>query len=99
MSNDSIKKIEQNFIKGEIMKEPMTKHVCVCPGASMPILNPQHEHGLEWQLRYRDPVQVRYVAASVVSSYEYLLSGNITTKEAIRRLRILRGAYKEAQKD
>ncbi len=46
--------------------------------------------GLEWQLRYGDAVKVRYCAAAVVESFEYLLSQNITTKEAIRRLRIMR---------
>lgn len=45
---------------------------------------------LEWQLRYGDAIRVRYIAAAVVESFEYLLSKNITTKEAIRRLRIMR---------
>lgn len=61
-------------------------------GAFMSIINPQSfdDGGLEWRLRYGNPAEVRYIAAGIVESYDYLCSGEITTKEAIRRLRILR---------
>ena len=49
---------------------------------------------LEWQLRYGNPERVRYIAASVIDSYAYLLSKDISTKEAIRRLRIMRNVQK-----
>jgi hypothetical protein len=48
---------------------------------------------LEWTTRYGDVVAARFIIASVLSSYEYLLGEGITAKEATRRLRILRKAY------
>ncbi len=45
---------------------------------------------LEWQLRYGRFDSARYAAASVVEGVAYLCGSNITTKEAIRRLRLMR---------
>lgn len=51
-------------------------------------------HGeIVWQLTYGKPERVKYQAGSLIESYRYLLSGHITTKEAIRRLRLMRAAY------
>jgi hypothetical protein len=61
-------------------------------GAVMAASNPSVDGGLEWQLRYGSPEAVRFVAAEVLASYDYLCSQNINTGEAIRRLRLLRKA-------
>lgn len=51
--------------------------------------------GIEYCLRYGEPsLSAQLVAASLISSFDYLLSDNISTKEAIRRLRILRAERK-----
>jgi hypothetical protein len=53
--------------------------------------------GIEYQLRYGNPsLSARLVAASLISSFDYLLSDNISAKEAMRRLRILRAERKAA---
>lgn len=70
----------------------MTAEVHVGDAAFVTIVNPTHDSGLGWQLRYGDAETVRFAAASVVSSYDYLLSDGCSSKEAIRRLRILRTA-------
>lgn len=73
----------------------MTAHVDLGDGASSRILNPQsfEDGGLCWSLTWWDSAEpLRYVASSVIEDYDYLLSGAITTGEAIRRLRILRSA-------
>lgn len=49
---------------------------------------------LVWQLVWGKPERVRHQAASVIESYAYLLSGNISMTEATRRLRLLRKAMK-----
>lgn len=49
---------------------------------------------LEWQLRYGNSTWVRFITASVVASYAYLLSEEINFKEAARRLRLLRRAQR-----
>lgn len=55
--------------------------------------------GLEWCLRYTDNGNnCRMQAASVVSSIDYLLSGNITMQEATRRLRQMRAARRDRLK-
>lgn len=78
----------------------MTLYVDVGDGAEMKIPDPRSfkDGGLEWTLLYGDADAVRGVAASVIGSYDYLLSGSISTTEAIRRLRLIRGVYREAAK-
>lgn len=73
----------------------MTRTVHVGDGAYMTIINPWHDSGVEWQLRYGAADAVRFVASSALDSYDYLLSSNITTKEAIRRLRVLRSSRQQ----
>lgn len=43
-------------------------------------------------MRYGDPESIRYTVASLLSSYDYLLSGEITQREAIKRLALMRRA-------
>lgn len=64
-------------------------------GAVMSIVNPFHDYSIEWQLRYGNAVIVRYCAASLLSSYDYLLSDEISMKEATRRLRLMRTKRRE----
>lgn len=70
----------------------MTAHVDCGGGATMTIINPQSfkDGGPEWVMRYGDPESIRYSVASLLGSYDYLLSSAISTKEAIARLRLLR---------
>ena len=63
-------------------------------GARMSIVNPRsfEDGGIEWRLRYGSPQAVRYIAAGLIESYDYLLSSEINIEEAIRRLRLMRSA-------
>lgn len=63
--------------------------------AVMTVSLPGADPHLEWSLRYGDPVAVRFLAASVIESFDYLLSSNINMTEATRRLRVLRAAVRE----
>lgn len=76
----------------------MTRQVSLGDGAYSTIIDPWADPGAEWSLRYADPDVVRYVAASILDSYQYLLSDHISTTEAIRRLRILRRATAEIER-
>lgn len=64
-------------------------------GAVMFISNPAADPHLNWSLRYVE-TQKNLSAATVLDSYDYLLSENIDLKEAIRRLRIMRRAQRDA---
>lgn len=70
----------------------MTLEVDVGGGAAMRIVDPRslEDGGLEWGLRYGAAGDLRYTAASVIESYDYLLSSAINEAEALRRLRELR---------
>lgn len=70
----------------------MTVHVPVGDGAWQEIIDPRSfDNGApEWVMRYADPEGIRFTVASLLSSYDYLLSGEITMAEATRRLRIMR---------
>lgn len=59
------------------------------------ISNPVADPHLNWSLRYVE-TQKNLSAATVLDSYDYLLSENINLKEAIRRLRIMRRAQRDA---
>ena len=63
-------------------------------GAHMSIINPRSfkDGGPEWVMRYGNPDDIRYVVAGLLESYDGLLYSGITTKEAIRRLRMMRAA-------
>lgn len=74
----------------------LTAEVQLGDGAVATIINPQSfaEGGPEWVMRYGDPMGIRYAVASLLESYDGLLSGGITTTDAIARLRIMRNARK-----
>lgn len=66
-------------------------------GSVMFVSRPDADPHLEWSLRYGSPDAVRFQAAAVVESFDYLLSDNINMTEATRRLRLLRAAIARAQ--
>jgi len=76
------------------MRSRLTLEVDCGDGAVMSAVNPLsfEDGGIEWRLRYGNPEEVRFIAASLIDSYDYLLSGHINQKEADRRLRTLRQA-------
>lgn len=71
----------------------MTATVSFGDGAYATIINPQSfsDGGPEWVMRYGAPESIRYTVASLLETFDYLLSHETTMKEATRRLRILRG--------
>jgi hypothetical protein len=70
----------------------MTVHVPVGDGATHEIVDPRSfdDGGPEWTMRYGNSEAIRFTVAALLSSYDYLLSSEITATEAIRRLRIMR---------
>ncbi|WP_374831059.1 hypothetical protein [Paenochrobactrum pullorum] len=70
----------------------LTAQIELGDGAIATIVNPQsfYDGGVMWRLRYGSAEEVRYMAASIIESYDYLISSDIGITEAIRRLRILR---------
>ena len=65
-------------------------------GASIPDPAAFKDGGLEWCLRYAPGAHnCNFQAASVVESFDYLLSNYISMKEATRRLRQMRAARRE----
>jgi len=78
-------------------KQSPILRITVAEGAVMPIPNRYAERPLEYSLRYGHTPDVRFMAAEVVQSFDYLLSQDISTTEAIRRLRILRAKWCEAR--
>lgn len=75
----------------------MTQHVDCGDGAVMDIIDPRsfEDGGPEWVMRYGNPKAIRYTVASLLSSYDYLLSDEINLTEAVRRLRLMREARRE----
>lgn len=74
----------------------MTATVSMGDGAFSSIINPMsfEDGGPEWVMRYGRPDSIRYSVASLLDSYDYLLSDHLTLREATRRLRLLRAARK-----
>ena len=70
--------------------------VPVGDGAVMFISNPTADPHLNWSLRYIES-QKNLSAATVLDSFDYLLSENINMTEATRRLRLMRQAQREAR--
>ena len=75
----------------------MTATVTLGDNAAMSIINPQSfaDGGAEWVMRYGNPESIRYTVASLLSSYDGLLSGDINMTEATRRLRVARAARRD----
>jgi hypothetical protein len=77
------------------MMRNLVKHIDHGDGAMGSIPDPSQnaEGGLEWCLRYAPEAHnCALQAASVVATFDYLLSDNITMKEATRRIRQMRRA-------
>ena len=71
------------------------QYVFTSDDATMAIPSSCVEDHITWILIHGSPSKTENLqAAAVISSFEYLISGNITMKEAARRLSILRKAYK-----
>lgn len=90
--------------KGGHPADGMTATISMGGGAYSTIINPQSfaDGGPEWVMRYGAPESIRYTVASLLETFDYLLSDAITMKEANERLRIMRQvraalAAKEAQ--
>lgn len=81
----------------EIPARDCTISVDCGDGAVMTAVNPYSQDSVGWAVRYGNVIRMRYVAASVIDSYDYLLSADINMKEATRRLRLLRSARVEAR--
>lgn len=63
---------------------------------SIPDVSQYEEGGVEWCLRYAcDGNNYALQAASVVATFDYLLSEQVTAKEAMRRLRQMRRSRRE----
>lgn len=79
----------------------MTAQIQLGDGAVATIINPQSfaEGGPERVMRYGNPMGIRYTVASLLESYDGLLSGDITTTDAIARLRIMRNARKNLMRN
>lgn len=72
---------------------PFLINVRVHPDAVMSIPNPRCDPHVKWMLRHAEPAGlqlVRFMVAEMIASYSYLLSDEITMKEATSRLRKLR---------
>lgn len=74
----------------------MTIDVSYGGGAIGSIINPLADPHPEWVSRYGNVEGIRYALASFLETYDYLLSQSINDKEAVRRLRIMRGARRAA---
>ena len=80
-----------------------TIRVPIGPSGAHFIENPMADPGLEWLLRYAHPNDLNepknsalLSAASVLASTNYLCSDAISMKEATRRLRLMRAAWKDS---
>jgi len=76
----------------------LTDHIDCGDGAvmSIPYYNQESDNEtIGWVSRYGDIEAARYDVAMILDSYRYLISDEITMKEATRRLRLLRKRYKD----
>ncbi len=66
--------------------------------ALMSMVDPRsyRDTSIIWFLTYGDTKHYKHAAASIIESYDYLLSGHIPMAEATRRLRLLRAARRAA---
>jgi hypothetical protein len=87
-------RVEGGLLNRRHPSDGMTVAVDLGGGAVSRIINPLAECGPEWVMRYGDPECIRFSVASLLASYDYLLSGEINMVEATRRLRLLRAARK-----
>ena len=85
-------RVHRGGIAGPHPADNMTATMAMGDGAFMTLVNPQSfpDGGPGWTCRYGNVAGIRYTVASLLDSYDYLLSDEISTAEAIRRLRLLR---------
>ena len=85
-------RVHRGGIAGPHPADNMTATMAMGDGAFVGFINPQSfaDGGPEWVCRYGNVESIRYTVASLLGDYDYLLSGEISDKEAIRRLRLLR---------
>lgn len=79
-------------------KITLSDHIDCGDGATMsiPYFNPHSDNeNINWITRYGDIEAARFDIAMILDSYSYLISDEITMKEATRRLRLLRKRFKE----
>lgn len=78
--------------KGGHPADGMTATISMGGGAYSTIINPQSfaDGGPEWVMRYGAPESIRYTVASLLETFDYLLSDAISMKEATNRLRTMR---------
>lgn len=83
--------------KGEHPADDMTATISMGGGAYSTIINPQsfEDGGPEWVMRYGNPESIRYTVASLLETFDYLLSDALTMKEATERLRIMRAVRRD----
>lgn len=77
------------------LADGMTASVCIGGGAYSTIPNPQsyHHGGIVWHLTWAADVRpYTGTAASIITTFDYLLSDGISMKDATNRLRLLRNA-------
>ena len=76
----------------------MSLQVDVGDGAFMSIADPRSyaDGGPVWTLTWGDADSIKHTAASLIESYSYLLSGDISDAEAVRRLHIMRAVRAQA---
>jgi hypothetical protein len=77
----------------------LTKRVDCGDEVLVTIIDPNSfkDGGVEWIMRYANTerlLEVRFIVAILLGSYDFLLSDCITQKEAIRRLKLMRKARK-----
>jgi hypothetical protein len=79
----------------------MTIHVSMGDGAYSTIINPTSfaDGGPVWVMAYGNPESIRHSVASLLETFDHLLSDNITMAEATRRLRIMRAVRRAALKE
>lgn len=92
--------MKRDEMEGKLAPRKITLEVEVGEGATMSITDPlaYKDGGPEWISRYGNIELHRYQIASMIESYDYLLSDLINMTEAVRRLRIMRAARRDGFK-
>jgi len=83
--------------KGGHPADGMTADISMGGGAYSTIINPQsfEDGGAEWVMRYGNPESIRYTVASLLETFDYLLSDALNMKEATEWLRVMRAVRRD----
>ena len=75
----------------------LTASIAYGGGAFGTIPNPQSyaDGGPVWRMTWGDPIGIRYSVASLLETFDYLLSSGVNMTEATRRLRLMRNGYRD----